>query len=584
MAGLESLSDDILYMIVCQVLYPQQTFILRHLRLVSQRLKSFADTELFRELVLVDDEDHELTTFRLVERLADPEDSLRRHVRALQIKAFKGDEHSFCMNTSLLDSCLRSIIRLESFSWDSDVQVPSTLLQSLRHDLPCARIYASLRNLDHNILRLPNLYRLDISIHHSETPLDLSRQRWKQLRNLILSSRNLRILSIDTHLETVTKPHQYPSLKDTQLNPLLESSGQSSYIYNKFIQLPLEIGDMIPPLEDFQIRAKRYNLDIKHCSRLLKCMDWTKLKRLRIETTYPDIFFRLFQGRLSQLKTLDFACFNHDQLRRETQEPEALYLECSYFIQGIDNLEELTVRCDVLDVRYSFWSCLIGAQWRPLKHLSILPRLDDSDSPMWVGNFGSVLSSLQNLVTLNVDMEPSVSDPGRCSCRTQRTHALSTEYIGRLPIMSSLQELAITIKVQPCVERSLESYISEHAHCVIRTLWATYANAYEKCALQMFRLTFWRWEPTTLRYTDLSSDRRSHVSKIVFESIILDDNRVAVKTCGTKQIKSSLYHPMSEVTNDGPRIYYVSSDGVGKAQETARFPRKIAELIREFMS
>ena len=84
-------------------------------RRVSRRLKAFAESVLYRDIVLADDEKHELSTSRFIERLSDPTDGLARHVRCLRIESFRGDEGGYYMNTQFLASCLRGLHKLDSF-------------------------------------------------------------------------------------------------------------------------------------------------------------------------------------------------------------------------------------------------------------------------------------------------------------------------------------------------------------------------------------------------------------------------------------------------------------------------------------
>jgi hypothetical protein len=90
--------------------------ILRSLRSVSKRLSLFADSVLYRTIVLQEDNvSQEQASYRCIERLLDATDTLRRYVRFLHIKSFRGDEASLCMNTQLLLACLRNAQKLESF-------------------------------------------------------------------------------------------------------------------------------------------------------------------------------------------------------------------------------------------------------------------------------------------------------------------------------------------------------------------------------------------------------------------------------------------------------------------------------------
>jgi hypothetical protein len=90
--------------------------ILQGLRSVSKRLSLFADSVLYRTVVLQEDNvSQEQASYRCIERLLDPADALRRYARFFHVESFRGDEASLCMNTQLLLACLRNARKLESF-------------------------------------------------------------------------------------------------------------------------------------------------------------------------------------------------------------------------------------------------------------------------------------------------------------------------------------------------------------------------------------------------------------------------------------------------------------------------------------
>jgi hypothetical protein len=71
---------------------------------------------LFRTIVFEEDDAiQEQATYRCIERLLDPSDTLRQQVRFMQVRSFKGDDDSLCMNTGLLLACLINIRKLDAF-------------------------------------------------------------------------------------------------------------------------------------------------------------------------------------------------------------------------------------------------------------------------------------------------------------------------------------------------------------------------------------------------------------------------------------------------------------------------------------
>jgi hypothetical protein len=71
---------------------------------------------LYRTIVLEEDNViQELATYRCIERLLEPSDTLRQHVRFMHVRSFKGDDDSLCMNMRLLVACLLNIRKLDTF-------------------------------------------------------------------------------------------------------------------------------------------------------------------------------------------------------------------------------------------------------------------------------------------------------------------------------------------------------------------------------------------------------------------------------------------------------------------------------------
>jgi hypothetical protein len=99
--------------------YEQSSF-LHQLRCVSKRLNDFAESVLYKVVVLGEDYDtEERASYRIIERILDSSDPVRFHVRKLSVSSFKGDENSSCMNARLLVDCIRSIHKLASFGYVS---------------------------------------------------------------------------------------------------------------------------------------------------------------------------------------------------------------------------------------------------------------------------------------------------------------------------------------------------------------------------------------------------------------------------------------------------------------------------------
>lgn len=116
------------------------------------------------------------------------------------------------------------------------------------------------------------------------------------------------------------------------------------------------------------------------------------------------------------------------------------------------------------------------------------------------------------------------------------------------------------MKIHPNAEISLDKYVSDHAHCVIRTLWAGFlATLHETCALQAFNLKFWRSEPVSARQTDASSSRSPRMSQVSFESKLVGDQLV-IKSRGSKRTSVTHFDAFWEDTQEQTRLYFMAEN------------------------
>lgn len=325
--------------------------------------------------------------------------------------------------------------------------MPNKLLTILHRELPGARLCASIKSLDQALLRSPQLYRLDISLPHSDIAPRVSRPLWKQLKDILLLSHNLRILSIDVRPELSVGPLPGKISANLQCqhvaqpSVLQQDSASSSTSQNcdgegnvsasstpvlHTVQLPLAPGDMLPPLENLEIRAKTYDLDSTHCSQLLNSINCKKIKYLKMGPTNTETFFEMFHRKLPHLESLDFTYYSpRDNYHDPFPVSGPVSARCAKFVSAIIALKKLVVRCGFIAVRDPFWSSLKDeSQWENLRHLSVLPLYEGQDPPQWIGNFASLLVQLSNLTTLEIAMGTQFPNDATCACFPTQTHSL----------------------------------------------------------------------------------------------------------------------------------------------------------------
>ncbi|KAF1828839.1 hypothetical protein BDW02DRAFT_200429 [Decorospora gaudefroyi] len=183
--------------------------------------------------------------------------------------------------------------------------------------------------------------------------------------------------SLDTHFSF--KASSFPAPKSRVISnrpvtgPVLPTSGHEAPLIRmptngtspplglptNTIQLPLEPGDRLPNLEEFEIRAKNYHLDAQHSNQLLDCVDFTKLKRMVLASSELKAFFDVFAAKLPQLNDLDFAYprlqYGSVTADYDLVDHDSKVVTCAAFLRSLPKLKALVIRCRSIDPRERFW-------------------------------------------------------------------------------------------------------------------------------------------------------------------------------------------------------------------------------------
>ena len=111
---------------------------------------------------------------------------------------------------------------------------------------------------------------------------------FRRLREVLLKSSNLKNLDV--------------KFKYNWMPANVDWSGVIPCLLN----LPLQPSDQLPPLRELSFSGppETYELDLKHCQLLKKCMDWTQLQRLDLGLSCPQYFFEEIGSQLISLKWL----------------------------------------------------------------------------------------------------------------------------------------------------------------------------------------------------------------------------------------------------------------------------------------
>ncbi|KAH6638451.1 hypothetical protein C7974DRAFT_160861 [Boeremia exigua] len=510
MTGFEDLDDDVLYVIL-DFLYLERFDILQSLRLTSSRLKDFVDALANRTVSLVDDEIHERITYRLVERLTDPSDKIRYHVRALNVVDFKGDEDSYCLNTALIADCLRHFQRLDIFNWKCDAPLPLKLLDNVQHRFPRAQFCASVKSIDQTLLSIPQLHRLEVSVPYGEISGDQSISLFRALKQALLHLPSLRYLCLDTHQDATVG-----RLEGAALDRL---------------QLPLGLGDQLPSLVSLHLRSNYYVFDVDHCKVLLASVDCNTLRSLTIGAPNPTAFFEVFIGNLPRLSYLDIPFVP------ARDNPIDFRLQAwTNFIARLDNLKELVLRLQDFDVRSGFAKMLGEIHGPSLSQLSLQARQVDGLGPHYIGNIRKFLWKFVKLRSLSMAF-PDIRSYHRCpECEGHQWG--EPNHFSFVPPLPSLRDVNLSIRAPPS-ERALYTYINKHAHCAICHLWVTFVERSES-QLETLSIRFWRWEMT---------GRQTCLKEVIYDTTRLR-GRLTVRVRHNREIPVVVYKEVWEEVQD----------------------------------
>ena len=332
----------------------------------------------------------------------------------------------------LEESAIDTLLTI-THSWDSKATIPNQLLSALHQRHPSARFHLSCMQLDPESLSSSQLHGLRISIPCSDDVGLSVAAPFKQMMQLLRPESSIRALSIDVHqdqrlrrLAVQEVQDIFPAYTRVALNGFVMTRSHAprddsaSVVESDRVQLPILPSDQLPPLEELTIFARMYDLSQEHCESLRQCMDWTKLKRLRLSPSNPIHFFQAFTGHLPLLEDLDFTYrFLEDKKPWDGSDPPLTPLqvmECKSFVTSLPMLTRLVIRCDTIDLAHSFWNAVALEHGRRLRHLTIRSRFEELDAPFQRHHLADYFACFQQLTTLEMTFRPS-DGPGSCPRR-----------------------------------------------------------------------------------------------------------------------------------------------------------------------
>lgn len=167
-------------------------------------------------------------------------------------------------------------------SWDVNRAMPESLISTLEQQWPHVKLTVGNHDradVDTKLLASPLLTTLRFCILNRRlAPEWNNRSLLPQLRDVLLKSPNLRELNIEFELNS-----QY-----------------------KELSLPLVPSDRLPALQTlaFSGSPAPYDFNLNHCQLLKRCVGWSHLRRLDLNTSCPEHLFKEIGGKLCNLQSL----------------------------------------------------------------------------------------------------------------------------------------------------------------------------------------------------------------------------------------------------------------------------------------
>lgn len=251
---------------------------------------------------------------RILARLQDPEDTVAEHVRHLRIGPFTDHEYYNEAIAPAFERALPHLTKLQSLGWNSHLPLPLNILQDLYELCPSAQLHVTNRDrrfpvpLSRPLLSYPRLHTVDITAYYvlrREGPvyseLDI-------LKTCLIHGGSVKVL----RLGTISSQQGVPMGCNTDDDP-----GYALEHWEGVTAGPLNFhwreGDRFPPLEELKLDDRRYNLSLEQCKLWVKCMDWSKLRKLDVDKGAPRYLFEALMGEVPQLKSLTFGAWpNYD--------------------------------------------------------------------------------------------------------------------------------------------------------------------------------------------------------------------------------------------------------------------------------
>ncbi|KAF2267770.1 hypothetical protein CC78DRAFT_565944 [Lojkania enalia] len=389
-ANILALGDDIHHIIATELLETTPSSLLS-LAQVSRPLGALATPYIYRELVLSGNSE---ANNLLINRLRSDGGDVARHVRHLAIEEM--------LSPKALEEVLDKTVNLRTLSWDTATKMPESILQKLQNTWPDLKISVCNhkrahsesieRDMDEPLLTSPQLESLDYSIYikgynYSYMPQQPMPSEWRQFSRIIQSSKNLKRLRIELQPSRV---YEY---------------GKGSWDIRTFsdndVSMPQFVIDSktsFPPLEELTISNRsfcaNYEFDAEHCKSLRTCIDWSKMRKLDVGSSYPVHLFRELIGLTPNLTSLRFG-FTFGELDDWA---------AVKFIQSLNRLETLDI-ANVQEHADGIWPAIVTHR-NTLKILVIRPTVSRHCYPIYpdISLLRGIIEDCPNLENFGYDV------------------------------------------------------------------------------------------------------------------------------------------------------------------------------------
>jgi hypothetical protein len=374
------------------------------LRLVSKVCRRESERLLFRTLsISLKNVVATKGDIRILTRLQDPQDIVVEHIRHLCIGPFTDFDYYNTTIAPTVERVLARLTQLQSLSWNLHLPIPLSALQNINELHPLAQLHVKNRArrfpipLPQSLLSYPQLHTLDVSVYYVGRISGPTYSELQILKNCLIYGGSVKIL----RLTTTSSLQGVPAGFNTDDDP-----GHSLHNWEGVEEGPVNFHwqdhDCFPPLEELKLGYNQYDLSLEQCQMWIKCMDWSKMRKLDLGKGAPEHLFKTLAGEVPHLESLTFGIWPYYGLDQSSWDCRDMTI-IARFAESIISLKELSV--EVFD--YNDFVGVMTIVARSLGHslLRLHVYCVGWNSVKWTEEqFVNLLADFPNLIDLDMEL------------------------------------------------------------------------------------------------------------------------------------------------------------------------------------